>query len=232
VISAQKVTKQFRPPASLRAILSGRLRGDSVVALAGVDLDVQAGQVVGLMGPNGAGKSTLLRILVGLVTPTTGSASVDGCDVASERRRVAERVGYVAGDERGMTPQLSAREHLRFFAALFGLGAQEGRARGERLLADLSLVDAADRPMGQLSTGMRRRIALARGFLGAPRVLILDEPTRGIDPEGAAWLRGHVARFAQKGGAVVLATHDLEEARTLCQRVGHMERGLISRWDG
>jgi ABC-2 type transport system ATP-binding protein len=225
LVTAVGLHKSFRPPASARALLSGRLRGAPVVALDGVDLDVAPGEIFGLMGPNGAGKSTLLRILCGLVAPSAGHATVCGLDTAAGGAALAAAVGYVAADERGLRPSLSPREYLAFFAALHGYARRAALAHADALIERTGLAEVGGRPLGELSTGMHRRTALARALLAAPRVLLLDEPTRGVDPGYAASLRVQLAAAAAGGLAVVLATHDLDEARTLCRRVGVMARG-------
>jgi ABC-2 type transport system ATP-binding protein len=225
VIVTRALHKTFRPPASLRLLLRLQLRGAPVVALDGVDLTVEPGEIFGLMGPNGAGKSTLLRILAGLVTPSSGTAAVCGLDAAAGGPALARKVGYVAGDERGIVPQLSPREYLAFFAALHGHRRRAALAQADALVSKMGLDTVAERPLGQLSTGMRRRVALGRALIGAPEVLLLDEPTRGVDPAGAQALRAHLTSAAAGGCAVVLATHDIEEARVLCARVAVIAAG-------
>ena len=223
IIRAVGLKKTFRRPASLGLLLRGRLRGDAVVALAGVSLEVARGEAVGLMGPNGAGKSTLLRILAGLLLPSEGSAEVCGLDATRGGSALARKVGYVAADERGLTPQLSAREHLVWFAALHGLRRRAAEKRAGELLDRMALGPHSDKPMRELSTGMRRRTALARGLLGAPDVLILDEPTRGLDPAAAVAFHTQLRAILDGGCAMVMATHDRQEARTVCARVAVLD---------
>src|SRR5262249_44649925 len=150
VVSASGVHKTFRPPASLRLLLRLRLRGAPVCALDGVDLEVKAGEVVGLMGANGAGKSTLLRILSGLLTATAGRVSVCGLDAARAGSQLARHVGYMAGDDRSFLPQLSPREQLAFFAALHGHHRRAALERAHQLLEQVGLSREADRPLGEL----------------------------------------------------------------------------------
>jgi ABC-2 type transport system ATP-binding protein len=223
IIRAVGLSKTFRRPASLGLLLRGRLRGDAVVALSGVSLEVARGEAVGLMGPNGAGKSTLLRILAGLLSPSEGRAEVCGLDATRGGSALARKVGYVAADERGLTPHLSSREHLLWFSALHGLRRKAAKQRVSELLDRMALGPCADKPMRELSTGMRRRTALARGLLGAPEVLILDEPTRGLDPAAAASFHAQLRAILEGGCAMVLATHDRQEARTVCARVAVLE---------
>ena len=178
--------KTFRPPATLPAALcaDGCAVPTGWWRSTGVDLTVRTwGKRWGLMGPNGAGKSTLLRILAGLLLPSSGHAKgAGGLSAATERSALARQVGYVAADERGLPPWLSPRELLAFYAALYGYRRRAALARADMLLDEVGLGAHATRPLRELSTGMRRRTALARGLLGSPRVLLLDEPTRGVDP--------------------------------------------------
>jgi len=224
VISVEQVRKTFRPAASVRALLSGRLRGAPVTALHDVSLSVGRGEIVGLMGENGAGKSTLLRIVAGLVIADAGQVTVDGVDAARGGPALARRVGFVAAEERGLTPTLSPRELLSWYAALHGLDGKTARARVRELVEELALGEHADRRLGELSTGLRRRTALARGLLGSPSVLLLDEPTRGLDPAAA---RHFHALVRATGCAVVIATHDRDEARELCARVAVLARARV-----
>jgi ABC-2 type transport system ATP-binding protein len=226
-VEVSGVAKSFRPPATLRGLLGGRLRGAPVVALSDVSLEAAGGEALGLMGPNGAGKSTLLRILAGLVTPSAGTVRVCGADAARGGPALLRHIGWVAADERGLTPHLSPREHLRFFAALAGFDAAGARARVAELLALLGLEEVADRRLRELSTGMRRRALLGRALLGRPAVLLLDEPTRGVDPAGVAALHAHLLALRDAGTCLVLATHDRDEAELLCARVAVLDHARL-----
>jgi ABC-2 type transport system ATP-binding protein len=225
MVSAERLIKKFRPPASLRQLIHGRLRGEPVAALDGVSLTVERGEAFGLMGPNGAGKSTLLRILAGLVAPDGGHASVDGLDCARGGPRLGAKVGYLAADERGLTQALSPRELVAFYGALHGLRRAAALRRADELMEEVGLTAVARRPIGELSTGMRRRAGLARALLGTPVLLLLDEPTRGLDPTGALALRAQLRAALGRGVAMVMATHDLAEAQSLCRRVAVMAEG-------
>lgn len=231
IIAVAGLSKTFHPPAGVRELLRGRLTRSPVRALEDVSFRVAAGEIVCLMGPNGAGKSTLLRILSGLLSPTTGHARVAGLDVASHGVEFRRRVGFVVGDERSFHWPLSGRQNLEYFGALHGYAAAEASARAAQLLARVGLAEVGDRAFRTYSRGMRQRLAVARGLLGAPQVLLLDEPTLGLDPLGARdlrrFLRDDVIRGA--GRAAIVGTNDPGEARALCDRILLMDHGRLTR---
>lgn len=206
-----------------------RRRGDGgdgdVVALDRLDLTVPRGGVFGLLGPNGAGKTTLIRILATILVPTTGSARVLGLSVVDDARAVRQRIGLVLGGERGLFGQLSARDNLRYYASLHGIGARSARRRITELAAMFQLGDFLDRRIEQCSRGMRQRVHLARGLLTRPELLYLDEPTIGLDPVGADELREMVPVLAAAGTTVLLSTHYMSEADRLCDEVMILDRG-------
>ncbi|MFI0960875.1 ABC transporter ATP-binding protein [Streptomyces sp. NPDC021080] len=202
-------------------------RGPSVVALDDVSVTVEQGEVHGLLGPNGAGKSTLMKILSTVLLPTSGGGRVLGHDLTTEHRRIRPLLGIVFGGERGLYPRLTARQNLRYWAALYGLTTRNGAARTDALLDELGLAERADDRVETFSVGMRQRLHLARGIIGDPRVLLLDEPTNGLDPLAARQLRELILRLAQEGRTVLLATHDLAEAEALCDRVTMINHGRV-----
>ncbi|MGW1065168.1 ABC transporter ATP-binding protein [Streptomyces aureus] len=202
-------------------------RGPAVVALDDVSVTVERGEVHGLLGPNGAGKSTLMKILSTVLLPTAGSGRVLGHDLATEHRRIRPLLGIVFGGERGLYPRLTARQNMRYWAALYGLTGREGAARSDALLDELGLAERADDRVETFSVGMRQRLHLARGIVGDPRVLLLDEPTNGLDPLAARQLRELIRRLAGEGRTVLLATHDLAEAEALCDRVTMINHGRV-----
>lgn len=207
-------------------------RFGSIVALDGVDLRVEEGQIVALVGPNGAGKSTLLRVLATVVTPDAGQATVAGCDVRHESREARSRIGFVLGDEHTWYWRLSGRRNLRFFAGLHGIRSGSEDAAIERLLADQGLSAAADRPVSDYSSGMRLRLALARALVPSPSVVLLDEPTRSLDPAGSAAFREQLLKLTQERGVTaVLATHDLEDAAIAAHTV-LLEAGRVAAASG
>ena len=201
----------------------------SVSALRGIDLTVSRGEIVALLGPNGAGKTTLLRILGTTVLPDAGQASVVGYDVVSEAGAVRRRIGLMLGDERSWYWRLSGRENLEFFAILQGLSRRRARLRGAELLDDVGLTEAAERRFDGYSSGMRARLSLARALITNPPVLLLDEPSRNLDPSAAADFRATLQQFAnQRGTAVLLATHNLHEAAAVAGRVVGLVRGRLA----
>jgi ABC-2 type transport system ATP-binding protein len=197
-----------------------------VLALDGLDLDVARGEIVAILGPNGAGKSTLLRILGTTVLPDEGTAMVAGADVVADPVAARRRLGLMVGDEHALYWRLSGRENLRFFAALYGIGKADAAARAEELLASLGLEAAADRRVLGYSSGMRTRLLLGRALLTDPPLLLLDEPTRNLDPVAAVEFREIALRLAQRRGAGILfATHDLHEATSIATHVVVLSAG-------
>ena len=226
-VKTRDLCKRYVPAAPLSALLRGRWRGDPVAALCEVSLDVQAGEALGLVGENGAGKTTLLRILAGLLLPTSGEARVMDQDVRGATAAFRARVGLLGSEDRGFSFRLTGRQNLSFFAALHGFSGRAAHDRVARMIERVGLGDAADRRAGTYSTGMRARLSLARGLLGDPEVLLADEPTRGLDPRAAIEFRALLAGWASQGRALIVATHDLAEARTLCSRVAVMAGGRV-----
>jgi ABC-2 type transport system ATP-binding protein len=228
-IEAQGLVKTFVKARRLREILFHPFgRAERISALRGADLAVRHGEIVSLLGPNGAGKTTLLKILSCLVLPDAGRALVDGEDTVHENR-VKRRIGLVHSDERSFYWRLSGRENLRFFARLYDVPYRKTEARVEELLERVDLTDAADRPFSGYSSGMKQRMAIARALLHDPPILLMDEPTRSLDPLTAIHLREFVRtrlRDAQ-GKTVLIATHDLREAEVLSDRVAILVRGRV-----
>ena len=203
-------------------------RGEARRALSEVGFSLGAGEVVGLIGPNGAGKSTLLRILAGLLLPSSGRAEVNGRDVARDRPRSRAEVGLSIGEDKGLSPRLSARENLRFFAALYGLGRAQAEARITELAEAFEAGPLLEREVRTLSGGERARLALARAMLHRPKLLLLDEVTRPLDPGAAQRLRQVIARTARAEGTCVLfSSHDLAEVEAIASRVLLLDRGAL-----
>jgi ABC-2 type transport system ATP-binding protein len=198
-----------------------------VVALDGLDLRVEAGTVFGLLGPNGAGKTTLVRILATLLEPTAGRARVLGHDVVGEPLAVRRRIG-LAGQFAAVDAELTGRENVEMIARLYRLSSAEARLRARELLERFGLVDAADRRVSTYSGGMRRRLDLAAGLIGRPPVVLLDEPTAGLDPRSRQELWRIVEELRREGTTVLLTTQYLEEADRLAQQIAVVDHGRIA----
>ncbi|MEU2663505.1 ATP-binding cassette domain-containing protein [Micromonospora sp. NPDC007220] len=203
-----------------------RKRYGGTQALAGLDLTVPAGTVCGLLGPNGAGKTTAVRVLSTLLRPDAGAARVAGADVLRHPERVRARIGLV-GQHAALDEVLSGRQNLVLFGRLHHLGGARARARATDLLARFDLTDAADRPVGTYSGGMRRRLDLAASLILDPPVLFLDEPTTGLDPRARAQVWDAVRRLVAGGTTVLLTTQYLEEADQLAHTVRVVDAGRV-----
>jgi ABC-2 type transport system ATP-binding protein len=201
----------------------------TVAALESIDLEVGPGEIVALVGPNGAGKSTLLRILATAILPDSGEVVVAGHDVTRDPVMVRRSIGFLLPDERSWYWRLTGRHNLEFFAALYGFGREAATRRADELLGEFGLRDAADRSFGGYSSGMRLRLSLARALLANPPVLLLDEPTRSIDPIGAEQFRELFRDAAgRRNVAVLFASHDLHEAAEIATRTAILVEGRLS----
>jgi ABC-2 type transport system ATP-binding protein len=196
-------------------------------AVDGIELRVEPGEVYGFLGPNGAGKSTTVHMLTTLLPPTSGRAEVAGHDVVKEGAQVRAAIG-AALQEAALDPFLTGREHMKLQTALHGMRGQSASERSDELLARVGLTQAADRRVGGYSGGMKRRLDLALALVHKPRILFLDEPTTGLDPQSRNALWDEVGRLAGDGGVTVfLTTQYLEEADVLADRVGIIHKGRI-----
>ena len=227
-IRVEGLSKTFRGRATVKDWLRWR-RPSPIRALRSIDLVVNPGELVAVIGPNGAGKTTLLKVLATLVRPDVGRAFVDGVDVVRAPQQARTRAGYVLAEERSFFWRLSVRENLRFFAALQRIHGRQQRHRIDVLAALIGLTEVLDRRFSDLSLGQKQRVAIARGLLADPPVVLFDEATRSLDPGRATRLRRVIRQTlvhkAQK--AVLFATHDLDEARQLADRVVLMVGGEI-----
>jgi ABC-type multidrug transport system ATPase subunit len=213
-------------------MLAVRVRGlvkryrDGTLANRGIDLDVRRGEVVTILGPNGAGKTTFLRQLTTELMPTAGSINIFGVDAVKEPLRAKRAMG-ITPQEAGLFEALTVREHFEFFARFKSLSKQEARAAAHEVIAELGLVDETNKPVGHLSGGQRRRILIGLALLGRPPVLVLDEPTTGLDPASrhAAWKV--IRRAVAEGATVILSTHYMEEAERLSNRIGIIAAGRL-----
>lgn len=201
--------------------------GPDRTALDGVDLTLEPGGVHGLLGPNGAGKTTLCRIASTVLTPTSGRLLVHGRDVADEPAQVRGTIGIVFGGDRGLYGRLTARENLEFWCAMNGVPRSRTRSRVEELLERLGLAARRDDLVETFSRGMKQRLHLARGLVADPPVLLLDEPTIGMDPVSAHEFRRLVTELRSEGRTVLLTTHDMAEAQALCDTVIFIDDGRV-----
>jgi ABC-2 type transport system ATP-binding protein len=210
----------------IRRVFTPRKR-DPVTALDGVSLAIPVGEVHGLLGPNGAGKTTLVKILSTVLLPTEGRALVCGHDVVTETKAVRPLIGIVFGGERGLYTRLSARQNLEYWGALYRLSGTQIKERSAMLLDRVGLTERADQRVEEYSRGMQQRLHLARGLMGDARVLFLDEPTTGMDPLAAREFRQLIGELKGEGRTILLTTHDMVEAETVCDRVTLIDRGRL-----
>jgi ABC-2 type transport system ATP-binding protein len=203
-------------------------------ALVDVDVEVPPGKVLALLGSNGAGKTTLIRIGATTVMPDSGTVIIGGVDALESPAKARSQTGVVTSDERSFYWRLSGRHNLEFFASLHGLGRKEARLRAVEVLETVGFVGDPDLRVDKYSSGMKARLALARGLLGRPSILLLDEPSRSLDPAAAFELRQMIEDLASaQGVAVLFVTHDLHEAAALATSVMVMRKGhVVARIDG
>lgn len=201
---------------------------NKVIALEGVDLQVNEGEVFGLLGPNGAGKTTLIRILSTLLLPTSGTATIAGFDVATEAEKVRPLINMASGAERAGYEFITARGNLWFFSQLYGISSDDFKKRVTSLSSELELDGYMDKKVYALSTGYRQRMTIARAFINDPRVVFMDEPTIALDVMTARRIREFMARQAKEAKRTIfLATHNMAETEAICNRVAIIDKGKI-----
>jgi len=228
-VATKNLTKTFSVGKVLRALQKNPPERGGTEVLKGVSLEVYRGEALGLVGPNGAGKTTLLEILSTLLLPTGGEATVCGYDVVREAKQVRKMVSYCPSASENFYPRLTGFGNLEFFALLNNLSPQEARRKIHTVFDLVELDGASDVPFQRYSEGMKQRLALARALLTDPELLLLDEPTRSLDPV----LQGEIRKFmrervvAQLGKTVLLVTHSLLEAEQVCDRLAILHRGRI-----
>jgi ABC-2 type transport system ATP-binding protein len=191
------------------------------------DLTIPAGRSLAIVGANGAGKTTLVKVVSTVLLPTSGTARVLGHDVVRETKTVRPLIGIVFGGERGLYWRLTARQNLEYWAALYKLPSGEIGPRVQTLLERVGLAGRADEPVETFSRGMKQRVHLARGLVADPAVLLLDEPTTGMDPVASREFRDLIQQLRSEGRTILLTTHDMAEAEVLCDRVALIDRGKL-----
>jgi len=228
-VSVENLFKTYPVPFERLRRAIGRKPPAPVEALRGVTLEVGEGEIFGLIGRNGAGKTTLTKIIATLVQPTSGAVTVRGYDSVRDEETVRAQVGLASAEERSFYWRLSVERNLLFFARLYGMRDTEGRARIAEMLSIFELEPLARRRFGELSTGNKQRVIAARAMLARPPVLLLDEPTRSLDPIASAELRATIKRLASADPpiSVLLTSHNLSEVEELCDRVAVISRGRI-----
>ena len=232
-ISISNLSKTYPVPfRRLRAFFRRPVK-DPVEALRDVSFAVETGEIFGLIGRNGAGKTTLTKIVATLVQPTTGSVSVHGHDSVRDDEHVRRQIGLATAEERSFYWRLTSEQNLMFFARLHGLADRVAKHRIKDVFAKLELDEVARRRFGELSTGNKQRLAVARALLANPPVLLLDEPTRSLDPLAAARMRELIQSLAAHDppATILLTSHNLSEVETLCARVAIISRGRIRAID-
>ena len=201
-------------------------RFDEIVAVDDVTFAVGHGEVFGFMGHNGAGKTTTIRMLLGLLRPSGGGASVLGHDIVRDSLAIRRMAGYLPGDY-ALPKEMTARQFLRYIGAMFGMSGAPLEARIERLLAQFDLSNVADRRLGTFSSGMIQKVGLAQALINEPRVLLLDEPTAGLDPSGRHDTLALIRALAADGAAVLFSTHILSDIERVCARVAVIHHGRL-----
>lgn len=210
LIQLQKLTKHF---------------GDKI-AVNDLSIDVSPGEVYGLLGPNGAGKTTTLRMILGLMTPTSGTAVIDGCSAAENPMEIRQRIGLVSASS-GLYQWLSPREILQYFAVGYGLDQSTARQRIDNLTDVMQLHEFVDQRCATLSTGQKQRVTLARALIHDPPVVLLDEPTRGLDIVATKVVFEYIQHLRDQQKAIIVCTHRLDDAERVCDRFGLLYHGHL-----
>ena len=228
-IVVENLTKSFRVhPRIGLASLFKRSEAREVMAVGGISFRIEPGERVAFIGPNGAGKSTTLKMLTGILTPTSGHAEVAGFVPWQERQKLAQRIGILFGQRSQLWYHLPVRDSLELIARIYGLDRHRGAARLSRLATTLAIGDLIDRPVAQLSLGQRLRCEIAAALMHAPPILLLDEPTIGLDVSAKASLRDHLIQLsAEEGTTILLTSHDTGDIERICERALVIDKGLL-----
>jgi ABC-2 type transport system ATP-binding protein len=229
IIETFNLTKKYPQIKRYHEIVIHPFQKREITALDDINIRVEKGEVFGLLGPNGAGKTTLIKTLCTLLLPNEGTALVNGYDIVKEEKEVKRSIGYVVNDERSFYWRLTGRQNLEFFAILNNLPSDWANRRIEEVLRLVGLETNGHKRVKDYSTGMKQKLAIARGMLSDPEVLFLDEPTRSLDPMIARSLREFIRKniAGGQGKTVFLSTHNLGEAEEMCDRVAIIDRGKV-----
>ncbi len=228
-IETVNLNKRFPQPKSYREFLLHPFRRNDITALKNINIQVSKGDLFGLLGPNGAGKTTLVKILCTLILPTEGSAFVNGYDVAKHGYEVRRTIGYVISEERSFYWRLTGRQNLKFFAKLNNLPLRQIDQRINELVLLTGLENDIDKSFQDYSTGVKKRLAIARGMLTDPQILFLDEPTANLDPVSSKNIRKFIKNVivGERQKSVIIATNNIQEAEELCNRITIISNGMV-----
>ena len=233
-IETLNITKRFIQTKGFGELLIHPFRKKELIALEKVSIKVKEGELFGILGPNGAGKTTLIKVLCTLILPNEGTAYVNGYDIVEDGEKVKASIGLVSSEERSFYWRLTGRKNLEFFASLYNFSNSEAKSRIDEVLRIVGLEDRADDRFDNYSTGMKHRMAIARGLLNDPAILFLDEPTRSLDPYAAQKLREFIKEdlVREQRKTVFLSTHNLQEAEQLCDRIAIINKARIKAFGG
>ncbi len=228
-IETTGLTKKFIRRRKIKQIVLHPLQRETITALDRVDLQIKEGEIFGILGPNGAGKTTLIKVLSTLILPDAGKAWVNGYNILHNEESIKQSIGLVTSEERSFYWRLSGRGNLQFFATLYNMSSSQAERRINEILETLELQEKADDLFHTYSTGIKQKLALARGLLNNPQILFIDEPTKSLDPIAAQNIRKLIREklVKEQGKTVFLATHNLEEAEEICNHLDIIDRGKI-----
>ena len=229
IVETNNLTKIFKVTRTWTDILRGNNEPSTIQALKQVNLKIKKGEIFCLVGPNGAGKTTLIKVLATFILPDEGSALVNGYDVLKDEKLVKQNIGLVSSEERSFYWRLSGRQNLKFFASLYGLKSKEAKLKIEELSQLLEIEDRLDEMFQKYSTGMKQRLGIARSLLNDAKVLLMDEPTKSLDPLSAINLRAFIKQklVGEQGKTVIFTTHNLSEAENFSHRLAIIDQGRI-----
>lgn len=215
MIEVQHVTRVFKD------------RKKTVEAVKNISFTVNKGEVVGLLGENGAGKTTLLRMICTILEPTSGTILINGQDIHKNPMSVKREIGVLFGSETGLYDRLTARENLKYFAKLYGISSHETDTKIEKLAVRFGMKNYLDRKVGGFSKGMRQKVAIARSLIHDPNIILLDEPTTGLDITSANMFRELIHQLSKDGKTIIFSSHIMEEVKHLCQSVVMIHKGEL-----